>query len=57
MSSKNSVTLGELAKQLNAKLIGDPELKVNGIKTLKEANQDEVSFLSRKQYAKQLNST
>ena len=57
MSSKNSLTLGELAKQLNAKLIGDPELKVNGIKTLKEANQDEVSFLSRKQYAKQLNST
>jgi len=57
VSSKNSVTLGELAKQLNAKLIGDPELKVNGIKTLKEANQDEVSFLSRKQYAKQLNST
>jgi len=57
VSSKNSVTLGELAKQLNAKLIGDPELKVNGIKTLKEANQDEVSFLSRNQYAKQLNST
>ena len=39
------------------RLIGDPEFKVNGIKTLKEANQDEVSFLSRKQYAKQLNST
>ncbi len=57
MSSKRSITLGELAKQLNAKLIGDPEFKVNGIKTLKEANQDEVSFLSRKQYAKHLNST
>ncbi len=57
MSSKKSITLGELAKQINAKLIGNPKVKVNGIKTLKEANQDEVSFLSRKQYAKQLNST
>ena len=57
MSSKKSITLSELAKKLNAKLIGDPEFQVNGIKTLKEANQDEVSFLSRKQYAKQLDST
>ena len=57
MSSKKSITLGELAKKLNAKLVGDPEFKVNGIKTLKEANQDEVSFLSRRQYTKQLNST
>jgi len=57
VSSKKSITLGELAKKLNAKLIGDPEFKVNGIKTLKKANQDEVSFLSRKQYSKQLNST
>ena len=57
MSSKKSITLSELAKKLNAKLIGDPEFQVNGIKTLKEANQDEVSFLSRRQYTKQLDST
>ena len=57
MSSKKSITLGELAKKLDAKLIGDSELQVNGIKTLMEANQDEVSFLSRRQYTKQLNST
>ena len=57
MSSKKSITLGELAKKLNAKLIGDPELEVNGIKALLEADQDEVSFLSRRQYTKQLNST
>ena len=50
MSSKKGITLSELAKKLNAKLIGDPEFQVNGIKTLKEANQDEVSFLSRRQY-------
>jgi len=57
VSSKKSITLGELAKKLNAKLIGDSDLQVNGIKTLMEANQDEVSFLSRRQYTKQLNST
>ena len=57
MSSKKGITLRELAKKLNAKLIGDPEFQVNGIKTLKEANQDEVSFLSRRQYTKQLDST
>ena len=57
MSLKKGITLSELAKKLNAKLIGDPEFQVNGIKTLKEANQDEVSFLSRRQYTKQLNST
>ena len=57
MSSKKSITLGELAKKLNAKLIGDPEFQVNGIKTLKEANQDEVSFLSKRKYTKQLDST
>ncbi|GIT61781.1 MAG: hypothetical protein Ct9H300mP20_16080 [Gammaproteobacteria bacterium] len=57
MSSKKSITLSELAKKLNAKLIGDPDFQFNGIKTLKEANQDEVSFLSRRQYTKQLDST
>ena len=30
---------------------------IHSIKTLKEANQDEVSFLSRRQYTKQLDST
>ena len=57
MSTKKSITLSELAKKLNAELIGDPEFQVNGIKTLKEASQEDVSFLSRRQYIKQLNST
>ena len=57
MSSKKSITLSELAEKLNAKLIGDSEFQVNGKKTLKEANQDEVSFLSRRQYTNQLEAT
>ena len=57
MSSKKSITLGELANKLGAKLIGNPELLVTGINSLKEASEGEISFLSRKQYIKQLGLT
>ena len=57
MSPKKGITLGELAKKLNAELVGNPEIWVKGLNTLAEASQDEISFLSRRQYIKQLDST
>jgi len=57
VSPKKGITLGELAKKLNAELVGNPEVWVKGLNTLAEASQDEISFLSRRQYIKQLDST
>ena len=57
MSPKKGITLGELAKKLNAELVGNPEIRVKGLNTLTGASQDEISFLSRRQYIKQLDST
>jgi len=57
VSPKKGITLGELAKKLNAELVGNPEIWVKGLNTLAEASQDEISFLSRRQYIKQLDST
>ena len=57
MSSEKGITLGELTKRLKAKLVGDPQKEVFGINTLKNASADEISFLSRSSYIKDLKST
>tara|TARA_Y100000590_G_scaffold289492_1_gene325895 strand:- start:62 stop:1066 length:1005 start_codon:yes stop_codon:yes gene_type:complete len=57
VSSRKGITLGELAKKINAKLNGDPNKEVNGISTLAEAVTNEISFLSRKQYIEDLKKT
>ena len=54
MSSGKGITLGELAKKINAKLVGDPNKLITGINTLLRANEDEVSFLSRDGFIKDL---
>ena len=54
MSSDKGITLGELAKKINAKLVGDPNKLITGINTLLRANEDEVSFLSRDGFIKDL---
>ena len=54
MSSDKGITLGELAKKINAKLVGDPNKLITGINTLLRANEDEVSFLSRDRFIKDL---
>ena len=44
--------LHEIARALECRLIGDPEIEVNGIASLEEAGPDELSFLSNPKYAR-----
>lgn len=57
MSLNKGITLGELAKKLGAKLDGDPEKLVFGLNTLLSAKKDEVSFLARGSFIKDLKKT
>ena len=57
MSLNKGITLGELAKKLGAKLDGDPEKLVFGLNTLLRAKKDEVSFLARGSFIKDLKKT
>ena len=57
MSSKTGITLGKLAEELNAKLNGDANKIILGPNTLLQANKDEISFLSRNSYLKDLEKT
>ncbi len=57
MSPKKGITLGELARKLDAELVGDSNLVVKGISTLSEAGEEEISFLSRRQFNKELKSS
>lgn len=54
---KNSYTLKELAGYLGAQWQGDAEVRVKGIASLADAGRDELSFLSKKQYAHHLKGT
>ena len=57
MSSNKGITLGELAKKLGAKLDGDPDKLVLGLNTLLGAKKNEVSFLARDSFIKDLKKT
>ena len=57
MSLDPALTLGLLAKKLGLKLVGDENKSISGLGTLNEANDTQVSFLSRSSYLKQLNET
>lgn len=53
--SKNTVyTLGELAALLAVELRGDPEVRIDGLATLKSAVPGKLSFLSNPRYVSQL---
>lgn len=54
---KNSYTLKELADYLGAQWQGDPETRVSAIANLASAGCDDLSFLSKKQYAHFLDET
>lgn len=45
-----SWSLGELAGRLGAELVGDPELRVRGIRTLDAAGPGDLSFLTHPRY-------
>jgi UDP-3-O-[3-hydroxymyristoyl] glucosamine N-acyltransferase len=42
--------LGELAARIDGELVGDPQRRVAGIRTLDDAGPDDLSFLSRPEY-------
>tara|TARA_B100000686_G_scaffold243525_1_gene252462 strand:+ start:17849 stop:18847 length:999 start_codon:yes stop_codon:yes gene_type:complete len=57
VSLSKGIKLGKLAKILGADLDGDPDKFIKGINTLSNANKDEISFLSRKEFIKDLKTT
>ncbi|PMR80321.1 UDP-3-O-(3-hydroxymyristoyl)glucosamine N-acyltransferase [Halomonas urumqiensis] len=50
-------TLGEIANQLDARLVGDADLVVRGLATLKDAGSGQVAFLANRAYLKDLPGT
>jgi UDP-3-O-[3-hydroxymyristoyl] glucosamine N-acyltransferase len=51
------ITLGELAKQFDCELIGDPDVHVETVGSLSHAGSNAVSFLASSGFKKQLPST
>ncbi|MFU8816884.1 MAG: UDP-3-O-(3-hydroxymyristoyl)glucosamine N-acyltransferase [Pseudomonadales bacterium] len=52
--SEAAFTLGELASRLSARLVGDPDIVINGLGSLLTAEADELSHLSNPGYRPQL---
>ena len=46
-----------LAKIFDGKIIGDEELTINGVSSIENANEGDITFLSNKKYSKYLNDT
>jgi len=45
-----NISLEELASLINAKVIGDPSKKINGINTLTDATSEQISYVVSKKY-------
>ncbi len=52
-----TLTLGEIARHIDAELYGDPDCKIHRINTLQKASQGEISFFSNRRYAAHLKTT
>jgi UDP-3-O-[3-hydroxymyristoyl] glucosamine N-acyltransferase len=52
-----TLTLGELAQQIGADLVGDKAIKITSAATLEDAGPEQISFLSNPKYEKQLKGT
>jgi len=52
-----TLTVGELAKQLNAELVGQPHERVMAVAPLETAQEKDVSFLARRKYLPYLATT
>ncbi len=52
-----TLTLGELAERLEARLVGDADCRVRGLATLREAGPDQVAFIANRAYLKDLPGT
>ena len=54
MTSSKSYSLLELSKLLNTKLIGDGNAIVDNLKTIQDANDNSLTFVSNQKYSKYL---
>lgn len=52
-----SYTLGELAERIDARLVGDSDIRIEGLSTLTEASSGKLAFLANRAYLKYLNDT
>lgn len=55
--SSFSLSLGQIAQQLNAELIGDPDICITGLASLQHAKPCDLAFLSNSRYGAQLQHT
>ena len=53
----DGVTLGQIAARFGLVLLGDPDARVTGVATLKDARAGQLSFLTNPRYRKYLEST
>lgn len=53
----NPVPLGEIAKRLNARLLGNPSLLISGIAAIHDAGSGEITFVANPKYSKALLTT
>lgn len=51
------ITLGDLARQTNSEVKGDPGTIISGVNTLDDASDTDISFVSNPKYKKKLQST
>ena len=47
-------SLQEIAQKINGEVFGDENIMINGIQSLSDANEGQISFLGNKKYASQL---
>jgi UDP-3-O-[3-hydroxymyristoyl] glucosamine N-acyltransferase len=50
-------SLGELAKYVNGKILGNPDVKIGSAATLGRAGEGDISFLANAKYEKQIETT
>jgi UDP-3-O-[3-hydroxymyristoyl] glucosamine N-acyltransferase len=52
-----TVPLKEIAKQIGAEVVGDPNLLINGVAGIKEAQKGDITFVSNTRYIEALRTT
>jgi len=52
-----SFDLGQLAHELNCRLIGDPGVEITGVSTIEKAGPNDITFLANTKYAPKARST
>jgi UDP-3-O-[3-hydroxymyristoyl] glucosamine N-acyltransferase len=57
LPSKADRNLGEIARYLDAELVGDPSVKITGVAGIQEARRGDLTFLANPKYAAFLAST